>query len=284
MKNFLNIACFFLVCTPFKGFCQSGSFYEDENDFKFVTISIGASGFVAGRHVANYYNGREHNVNKMSFAMRNTQFKDDVKERLNGRDWWFNESDLPGKMRYKMTTAINFRAAINFSPNTSVFFQVNQLNLTAADIFVINVQNENLTSEPRRIQCKIWGKEARTMLDVGFQWRDDMEAQNWQWFYELALNLTNTKVRENYIEIEGLRQSIMDQGNYIPGQGFSTIAAPESAFGVGIIGSLGWRYVINSNASFDFGATAYLQDINLTGYKKFHTSFNIFARLNLLMF
>jgi hypothetical protein len=111
-----------------------------------------------------------------------------------------------------------------------------------------------------------------------------MDARDWQWFYELAFNVTNTKVRENFIEVEGLRQSIMDQGNYIPGQGFSTVAAPESAFGVGIVGSLGWRYIINSSASLDFGATAYLQDINLTGYKKFHTSFNIFARLNLLMF
>jgi len=283
MKNFLNIACFFLVCTPFKGFCQSGSFYEDENDFKFVTISIGASGFVAGRHVANYYNGKKDNVNKISYAWRNTQFLDAIKEQLNGRSFEVFENEFPEKMRYKMTTAILFRAAINLSPYTSVFLQVNQVNLTAADIFVMTVPNPP-NFEPLRIQCKIWGKEARTMLDVGFQWRDDMEAQNWQWFYELALNLTNTKVRENYIEIEGLRQSIMDQGNYLPGQGFSTIAAPETAFGVGIVGSLGWRYVINSNASFDFGATAYLQDINLTGYKKFHTSFNIFARLNLLMF
>jgi hypothetical protein len=122
------------------------------------------------------------------------------------------------------------------------------------------------------------------MLDVGFQWLDDLEIENWQWFYELAFNITNTKVKDNSIEIEGLKQSIMFRGTYIPGQGFSSEALPETAFGIGLMGTFGWRYVINSYASFDFGATAYLQDINLEGYKKFHPNFNIFARLNLLMF
>jgi len=69
----------------------------------------------------------------------------------------------------------------------------------------------------------------------------------------------------------------------LPGQGHSTIEAPQSAFGIGLLGTLGWRYAVAPSASLDFGATVYLQDINLEGYKKFHTTFNIFARLNFLM-
>ncbi|MCL2413394.1 MAG: hypothetical protein FWC98_04560, partial [Bacteroidales bacterium] len=101
---------------------------------------------------------------------------------------------------------------------------------------------------------------------------------------EFAFNVTNTRVRENQIEIEGLRQSIMNQGTFQPGIGWSSVEAPETAWGIGLVGSFGWRYVVNPTASLDFGATAYLQDINLTGYKRFHTGFNLFARLNLLMF
>jgi len=282
MKKNFYIGCFILICIPFKSIGQNHH-WDDESEFKFIVVSLGAGGFFANRHVANYYNGRKENVNKIEFALKNTQFLDAVKERLGGRDFWFGESDLPAKMRYKLSTIAHFRAAINLSPYTSVFLQVNQVNLTAADIFVINVLDPP-NFEPKRIQCNIWGKESRTMLDIGFQWRDDLEARNWQWFFELAFNVTNTRARENYIEIEGLKQSIVYQGNFIPGQGFSSVPYQESALGIGLVGSLGWRYVVTPSASLDFGVTAYLQDINLTGYKKFHPNFNIFARLNFLMF
>jgi hypothetical protein len=264
-------------------FCKS-DYYYDEDDYKFITISVGSGGFFANRHPANYYNGKLHNVNNIEYATLNTQWMDAVTERLNGRGWWINpNTDLPSKMRYKLTAPISVRAAMNLSPFTSVFLQVNQMTLVATDIFVVNVLDPP-NFEPRRIQCPIWGKESRTMLDVGFQWSEDIEAHNWQVFYEVAFNLTNTKVIENYIEIEGLRQSIMERGTYNPGQGFSSPALPETAWGIGLVGSFGWRYVINPSASLDFGATAYLQDINLTGYNKFHLNFNVFARFNLLMF
>ncbi|MCL2027287.1 MAG: hypothetical protein FWG79_02250 [Bacteroidales bacterium] len=283
MKKNIYLICCLLIGIPFNGFSQR-EYYDDDEDFKFITISLAGSGFFAGKHVANYYNGRMENVNKLSYAWRNIDFVNAVKEKLKVDDFEVYQDNLPAQMRYKPAAAVSFRAAINLSPYTSVFLNVNQVTLIAADIFTIDVGRIPGTSEPILHQGKIWGKESRTMLDVGFQWTDDLEAQNWQTFYELAFNITNTKVRENNIEIEGLQHSIMDQGTHLPGQGFSTIALPERAFGVGITGSFGWRYVVNSYASLDFGATAYLQDINLTGYKKFHLNFNIFARLNLLMY
>ncbi|MDR1950672.1 MAG: hypothetical protein LBP96_00400, partial [Bacteroidales bacterium] len=258
--------------------------YVDDDEFKFVTISIGGGAFFANKYVANYYNGRSENVNKIKYAWQNTEFVNRVKERLKVDQFEVYEYNLPAKMRYKNSPFINFRAGINLSPYSSVFAQVNQLTLVAADIFTIDIGRIPGTSEPILRQGKIWGRETRTMLDIGFLWNDDLEARNWQTFYELAVNVTNTKVIENYIEIEGLRESIMFQGTYIQGQGYSSNALPETAWGVGLSGSFGWRYVVTKSVSLDFGATAYLQDINLTGYKKFHFNFNIFARINLLMF
>jgi hypothetical protein len=284
MKKIINFVCFAAICVPFQGYGQK-DYYFDENDYKFIAVSIGAGGFFAGRHVANYYNGMSHNLNKIDYAFRNTQWVNRVKERLNVSRIWVTDDDLPFRMTYNVATAMSFRVAMNLSAYTSVFLHVNQVNLVAANVFYINVEGPPNPEFRPRTEGKIWGREARTMLDVGFQWSDDMEARNWQWFYELAFNITNTKVRENYIEIEGLRQSIIDRGQFDQGQqNFLRNEDFETAFGIGLVGSLGWRYVVNSYVSLDFGATAYLQDINLTGYKKFHPNFNIFARINLLMF
>jgi len=174
------------------------------------------------------------------------------------------------------------RFSLNLSTHSSLFIQITQVNLTAADIFTLYIGNRPGTSEPILHIGRIWGKESRNMADFGFLRSYDLETPNLRWFYEVAFNVTNTTVRENAIQIENFKQSIIDRGTYMPGQGFSSIAAHQSAFGIGLVGSLGLRYVINNNASLDIGLTTYLQDINLEGYKKFHQNFNLFARLNFL--
>ncbi|MCL2416347.1 MAG: hypothetical protein FWD02_00220 [Bacteroidales bacterium] len=286
MRKIALITSLVLICIPFKGFCRNRDFY-DEDDFRFLQISIGGGGFFAGRHVANYYNGHPSNVNKLNYAFRNTDFVNNLDNRL--RDNHLvgldvpHRVEFPERMRYRVSTAATFRVSLNLSPYSSIFANVNQVNLTAADIIVLAFQNPGPTAEPIRIQGRIWGRESRTMLDVGFQSRDNLHARNWQWFYELGFNVTNTRVRSNDIEIEGLRQSIMDRGTFIPGIGWASVAAPESAWGIGAVGSFGWRYTVGRASSLDFGVAAYLQDINLTGYTRFHASFNFFARLNFLM-
>jgi hypothetical protein len=283
MKKNINIVCFILICIPFKGLCQANRFYDDD-EVKLVTVSIGAGGFRAGKHVANYYNGHPNNVNKISYILGNSHWHEHIRrEEFDGRDFRLNS--LPDDMSYRIATAMTVRFALNLSPYTSVFLQVNQVNLLASDVFVIKMlESSQLVSEPDLRPFRIWGRESRSMLDIGFQRRDELEARNWYWFYELGFNVTNTRVRENSIQIGNFQQSIIDRGTYHPGQGFSTIEDPQTAFGIGLIGTVGWQYVITPSASFDFGVTAYLQDINLEGYNKFHTNFNIFARLNLLMF
>jgi hypothetical protein len=285
MKHSIYILCFIFICIPFQAVCQKDYYSDNENEFKFIAVSIGAGGFFANRHVANYYNGTSGNLNKIDYAFRNKQWEEAVRERLIVSKIWVTDEDLPFRMTYNMATAMGFRAAINLSAYTSVFINVNQVNLVAASIFYVNVEGPPNPEFRPRPEGKIWGKESRTILDVGFQWSDDMEPRNWQWFYELAFNITNTKVKENYIEIAGLRQSIVDRGQWNQNhQSFLRDEHYETAFGIGLVGSVGWRYVVNSYASLEFGAAAYLQDINLTDYKKFHPNFNLFARINLLMF
>jgi len=277
MKKNINIVLFILICIPFKGFC------EIDEDYRMVSVSLGAGGFWANKYVANYYNGSEKNVNKISYIWNNSYFNEQIRQALNlsyGAPLGF--PDLPTNMRYKISTAVTARFAFNLSLETSFFIQVNQVNLTATDIFTVYLGNTPGTTNPILEIGRIWGKESRTMLDVGFQRRNELEARNWFWFYELAFNLTNTRVRENVFEIAGFKQSIIDRGTILPGQGFSSPEMPQTAIGIGLAGTLGWQYRIGSNASFDFGFTTYLQDINLEGYKKFHTNFNLFVRLNFL--
>jgi len=286
MKNFATIICLALILLPLQSIAQSRSFFDDSDDFRRIRIGLGAGGFFAGRHPANFYNGRRENENTIGNAWKNTVFMDNIRGRLQDRygseNFEVYEFDLPERMRYRIATAVSFRASLHVSRDASIFFNFNHVNLTATDVFFLTVPHP-IISQPIRVESRIWGREARTMLDVGFQWVDDLYARNWQWFYELGVNVTNTRVRENMIEIEGLRHTIMNQGRFL-NPGWSTVETPESAWGIGILGAFGFRYVINPTASLDFGATAYLHDINLPGYTRFHMSFNIFARLNFLMF
>jgi len=288
MKNVVIAICLALILLPFQGIAQNRSFFDEDDDFRRVRIGLGAGGFFAGRHPANFYNGHPNNQNKLTYAWRNSIFVDNLDSRLFERyaviSSRYARVELPERMTYRPATAVSFRASLHLSRYASMFLNFNHVNLTATDVLVLVFPNPGTITEPIRVQGRIWGREARTMLDVGFQWVDDLEPRNWQWFYELGLNVTNTRVRENMIEIEGLRESIMDRGTFHPGAGWSTVAVPETAWGVGILGAFGFRYVINPTASLDFGAIAYLHDINLPGYTRFHTSFNLFARLNFLMF
>jgi len=288
MKNFAIIICLALILLPFQGIAQNRSFFDSEDDFRRIRIGLGAGGFFAGRHPANFYNGHPNNQNKLTYAFQNSIFVDDLDSRLYER-YAVGSSrgagvEFPERMTYRMATAVSFRASLHVSRYASMFFNFNHVNLTATDVLVLVFRNPTPITEPIRVQGRIWGREARTMLDVGFQWVDDLYARNWQWFYELGLNVTNTRVRENMIEIEGLRHTIMNQGTFIPGTGWSSAAVPETAWGIGVLGAFGFRYVVNPTASLDFGAAAYLHDINLPGYTRFHMSFNVFARLNFLMF
>ncbi|MDR2906958.1 MAG: hypothetical protein LBU91_03080 [Bacteroidales bacterium] len=255
---------------------------EPSDDFKIGAVSFGVGGFMPGKYVANYYSGSNANINKILYIFENKYRYNEVKQELGGYD--FNRWTTPEKMRYKLATAISFRASLNTSAHTSFFIHVNKLNLVATDIFTIDLDMP-IGLQLDYKQHKIWGKESRTMLDVGFQQLSEMNAQHVSWFYELAFNLTNTKVLENSIEIGKLTYSILngEQNFLTPGDPFQAWE-PEIATGVGISASLGWRYAPLPQASIDFGVTGYMQDINLEGYKKFHPSFNLFMRVNLLMF
>jgi hypothetical protein len=276
MKKFINIILLVLICFPFKGVSNTG-----EDNFKAITVGIGAGGFWASKYVANYYNGSENNVNKISYVLGNSYWKQDIMRELNVSD--FRLYELPSKMRYKISTAVHARFAYNLSTHSLFFIQVNQVTLTAADIFTLEVPSPSLVSEPSLVVCKIWGKESRSMVDIGFQRRYDLETRNWQWFYELAFNVTSTKVKENAIQIGSITQSIINRGTYIPNHQLYD-EMPQTAIGIGLAATFGVQYAINSNASLDLGITSYLQDINLEGYKNFNPNFNLFVRINLLTF
>jgi hypothetical protein len=268
--------------------CQAWEYdneYDDEpvEDYKLIGVSFGAGGFKAGKHVANYYNGSSFNVNKISYVLSNSYWREDIRQELHPYDIT-GDIELPTNMRYKIATAIMARFSFNLSSENSIFVQINQVNLLATDVFTMETNEYNGgTSEPMLRFGKIWGKESRSMVDIGIQSFNDLEPRNWRWFYELGFNITSTKVKENAIEIGRFTQSIINRGTYIYGQPLND-EVPQTAMGIGVMGSLGFQYSINQSASLDLGISTYVQDINLEGYKKFHTNFNVFARLNLQTF
>lgn len=279
MKRVINTGYVLLICFSANSFAQA---YEEPQN-KLISIGFGAGGFFAGKYVANYYNGNDYNENKISYVLGQDYWRDEIiRDELDGRQIEYYE--CPSNMRYKIATAVNFRAMMRLSDRTSVFLQMHQVNLLATDIFTMAIESAALVSEPNIMMCSIWGKESRSMIDVGFRRLSDTDPEaNLKCFFELAFNVTNTKVREHKIQIGNFAESIIDRGVYTPNLPLNE-EFPESANGIGISGTVGFQYDIHRNAFLDAGISGYLQDINLTGYKNFHLNFNLFIRLNILMF
>ncbi len=120
MKKLINIIGIILFCVPFKGLCQADEYdYEDTENYKLIGVSFGAGGFRANKYVANYYNGSENNVNKISYVLNNHHWREDIMQALGGYE--FELYELPANMRYKISTALMARITFNLSPESLVF-------------------------------------------------------------------------------------------------------------------------------------------------------------------
>ncbi|GHV72520.1 hypothetical protein FACS1894201_02150 [Bacteroidia bacterium] len=254
---------------------------SDEVPFKAFGFSIGSGFFKANNYVANYYNGSERNPNKMSYILTNRYRLDEIKQALDGKDFALYE--LSQNMRYKLATPVSLKFFLNLTSSRSLFLEIHQIALAAVGVFSIEIDSVTFTSEPALRMCNIWGVETRTMLDAGYRWTSETNYPLLQWFHEIGFNMTNTKVKDNRIQIGSFEESLIDRGAYIPGQGLYD-PLQESVFGIGIFGNLGLELKLTKNIHVDIGLTARLQDINLGEYKKMHVNYGFLFRVNVLAF
>lgn len=176
-------------------------------------ISIGVGFYMAGDSPAEYYSGADNNRFLNNFS---GQQYDLIKVDLG--DYDFTIANGPSDLVYKNVAA--FQLGINYSlnQNWSVNLQFNNVTLTAAGIFTLNVNRVNPGGNPEPFLelGQIRGEETRSHIVLSGGYSHDLG----QRFYlkgQLGLDLNFVEVTQNTLTIASRDYNInftqQNQGN-----------------------------------------------------------------------
>ena len=239
------------------------------------------------KYHAQFYNGSDSNVNKVSYIVGNKIYYDQIKNILNVSDTFFVR-ELPSNMRYTGAFKIGIYLRRTFSNYLGFSLQFDYSKLTAADKFTIEVDPDFILTEPDIRICDIWGIEERVNIDLlmskYFKTKNPILIP----FFEGGLNISSTRVKENKIRIENLEYSLVDVylngTGYIPNAGQTEYVVQQGGMGLGFSAAVGIKLQFSPQVSVDPGFRIYYQKIKLEGYEEYRPSFSVFVRLSLADF
>jgi len=232
-------------------------------------INIGA--YFANPSTANYYNGSgEHSV---EVALNRYYNRDRLISNVDEIIADFQIGELPENMRYDPKMQIGFFGGLSFSNAFAVIGEFNYTKLTLADKFTLYTDKFTSTSEPYRLLSHIYGTEERIELRLGFQYTL-MTTSYVHPYIETGLNITDTKVIENRVNISGIEFNIREiRTDYYN--------VRDYGIGFGMYTGIGINMEISENFSFRFGGSVSMSKINLGDNNNIRPLYTIYARLNL---
>ncbi len=271
------------------------NFYYDEEEYYDDTASIykgwslglNFGFYFANKSTANFYNGS--GTNDIGYVLNNQYWREPIEERIGyDIDTSLNPPwELPQNMKYDPAMSIGFYAKYNFSKSFALFFQTSYVKLKTSDIFILHLRKYQSTLEPTYRQYGIMGAEERFNIEVGVCKEYEMNSVV-RLYVETGLNMVNTKVLMNKIQVEGVEYSIVNvYGNqgYVPNTPLQEYDMRQGGVGWGIFFGTGVRLVFNEHVSIDPGFTLYLQNIVIKDntnfkptYSRFSPSYVVFFR------
>jgi len=260
---------------------------EYDNEFKGrwdLGLNFGA--YFASNYHAQFYNGSEENVNKISYVFGNKYWYEDIKRELNATDTVFVR-ELPTNMRYNAAFQIGIYLRRTFDNYIGFSLQFDYSKLTAADVYTLEVDPNYIGSEPDIRIYNIWGVEDRINIDLLFSKYFKTKNPIIIPFFEGGLNITSTEVKEHKIKVENLEYSLVNtyiNGSYVPGAAQNSYDIYQGGMGVGFSVAAGIKFQLSKQFSFDPGIRFYYQKIKLEGYNVMKPAFSIFFRLSLADF
>jgi hypothetical protein len=241
----------------------------------FLGLNMGME--VAAGYPANFYNGSEGNINKISLILDNQYYRPIIEQKIG---YAYKSYTLPSNMSYSPAMSVGFYARFNQNARSAWFVQFNYQKLKANDVFLLNLDvPSGFSFEKTYIQCPIIGQEERTNIDLGYM-RNYPINETMDFLIETGINLSNTKVLKNMISIQDLEYSIKYVGNHPEGpySTNNTYDIRQGGIGIGAFVGSGLMLNFNENISLDPIASLYWSQTNLEGYNAFKPSFVFFAR------
>jgi hypothetical protein len=239
--------------------------------------------YLPSAYHAKFYDGSEENVNKISYVFTNKYWRDEIRNSLNSSDTFYI-SGMPQNMHYTGAFTIGLYFRRTFDKYFGFSLQFNYSKLHANDLFQINVDPNIILTDPDLRLFPIWGIEERVNIDLNFSKYFHAHSQTMVPFLEAGININSTRVKENSIQINDLKYSLIDvylNGSYVPGMQQSQYYIQQGGVGWGINAGGGLRLIFNEYVSIDPGVTIYYQKINLERYEQFRPGVVFYVRLSL---
>ncbi len=278
LTSLLAFLLLFLLLQPEPARAQKDGIADT---FSVLSYGLNVGFYFPDNHPANFYNGSPANDNKLDLVLRNYYYREEINQALGYQLDSLNPYDLPSKMKYEPAVSIGFYARYPLHKLLGVFAQFNFVKLTAKDIFLLNLDlPQGYSLDPTYRQFPIWGIEKRVNIDLGISRYFPTKTRN-IFFFEGGLNINNTRVVENKIQIKDKTYSLVNlygSQSYIPNSQLQEYQVIQGGIGFGMFATGGIRLVFSDHLSMDPALTFYWKGINLGQYDGFRPQYNFFVR------
>lgn len=225
---------------------------EDENSGgSSFYFGINAGSIMANKYTAPYYSGYS------DFSIKDLIGIQTIYNQIyNKIQKDFVLSEYPSNERYRWGLDLGLHLGYYLDESTALFSNINVQRIKTQEVFTISATDPaNPFGDPIIFPESVIGEERRMQIDLGvhIDYGDRYKAGG---YLELFGSFNAVKAQKNDVIIEGLRYSLLRQSTI-----YNRYDVGGIGWGAGI--GTGVRMKFNDKFSFDVGANASFQRINL---------------------
>jgi hypothetical protein len=242
-----------------------------------LSVMAGAGAYWADDVTANFYSGKPENANTISRVLYSNTYGQRIWENLttagliSSAVGSYNELKVVEypEMYYRTSYQVGVGIRYDYRSGFGWLMRFDLGRLQAIGAFNLSSTNGTgiLTDNHQYIRCGVLGKEDRINIDFALTRTVELGG-NLCLELDLGASLTNTKVKENLIEVNGATYSILDVwGGHSPDYGvgsYEYVNQGGIGWGVFMSGLLG--YHIDGVGALKAGYTCHHSKTTLEGY------------------
>ena len=257
-----------------------------------LLVFVNAGALKASNNTAIFYSGRPENVNNVDRILHSELYGPSIWQNLTEQDL-INSSisnyqmlsvDEYGLMRYNIAFQVGLGLRYDYKSGFGWMLKFDVAQLNAVGAFNLNATTGvgELQQRSRYVRCAVAGSERRINIDFGITKKINLTT-NMSLDLNAGLNVVNTKVQSNDVEIGGEIYSILDVWD---GQTLSYYTQPYEYINQGGLGLGGFATAALCRnfagiGTVSLGYTSYYSHINLEGYPLYGWQHNVFLRFEI---
>jgi hypothetical protein len=253
---------------------------EDEEPVTSWQFGLDFGMYVANNAPANFYNGSETNVNRLSYVMTNKYWYQNIKNALKASDTVI-VNGIPSRMTYKIALMGGLFIRFNFNKRNGLCLQANYAQLKADNAITVLVDPRTYLTVPDLRNYPIEGVEYRVMMDLIYQ-RTFVLKSKINFFVQAGPAFNYTRVTKSSVFFEGTEYSLINiYGNqyYVPNTSLQENQVIEGGLGYGLMFGGGAGFPLTDYFAIEPGFYFHYNNVALQGYNQYGLSFGLYLRI-----